>query len=171
MEYGLMFYAVAALALFSAVIVVVSRNIIHSAFSLLFSLLGVGLLYAMLSADFLAVIQLMLYVGGILVLILFAIMLTNRLENVKEANPASPRGIVFLLCGGVFAGLVFLALNAPWKLARVEPISVPTTRTIGQALLGSYLLPFEVVSVLLLVGLIGAVVVARRENLPESGQK
>ena len=162
-----MFYTVAALTLISSTIVVLSRNIIRAAFSLLFSFFGVGLLYALLSADFLAVVQLMLYVGGILVLILFAIMLTNRVESVGEAHQSYRRGPAFLLCGSLFAGLVFLALQVPWKPGPSTAF-VPTTRTIGEALLGPYLLPFEAVSVLLLVGLIGAVVVARKESRTES---
>ncbi|MEI7900750.1 MAG: NADH-quinone oxidoreductase subunit J [bacterium] len=168
MAYGLMFYVVAALTLISSAVVVLSRNIIRAAFSLLFSFLGVGLLYALLSADFLAVVQLLLYVGGILVLILFAIMLTNRVETLSEARQTYPRGPAFLLCGSLFVGLLLLALRAPWKQGPGGAVFTPTTRMIGEALLGPYLLPFEIVSVLLLVGLIGAVVVARRESRAEN---
>ena len=163
MTYAIMFYAVSALILASAAAVALSRNIIYSAFALLFAFIGVGLIYAMLSADFLAVTQMLLYVGGILVLILFAVMLTNEIEAARRSNQSASKGLAVLTAAAVFCILAAAAVFAPWKAPAAEPPFAPTTANIGNSLLGAYLLPFEIVSVLLVVGLIGAVVVARKE--------
>jgi NAD(P)H-quinone oxidoreductase subunit 6 len=166
MTYAIMFYALCALILVSSAVVALSANIIYSAFSLLFAFIGVGLIYAMLSADFLAITQLLLYVGGILVLILFAVMLTSQIEESKRSNPSVSRWLALLTAAGLFGLLTAAVLLAPWKQQEGEPPFGPMTAGIGNSLLGSYLLPFEVVSVLLVVGLIGAVVVARKETRP-----
>jgi NAD(P)H-quinone oxidoreductase subunit 6 len=163
MAYTIMFYAVSALILASAAAVALSRNIIYSAFGLLFAFMGVGMIYAMLSADFLAVVQLLLYVGGILVLILFAVMMTNEIDAARRSNRSASTVLAALTAAGVFCILAVAAVCAPWKAPVAEPPFAPTTATIGNSLLSAYLLPFEVVSVLLVVGLIGAVVVARKE--------
>ncbi len=164
MTYAIMFYALCALILVSSAAVALSTNIIYSAFSLLFAFFGVGLIYAMLSADFLAVTQLILYVGGILVLILFAVMLTFQIEETKRSNQSFSRGLALLTAAGLFALLTTAVLLAPWKPHAGEPPFGPTTAQIGNGLLGAYRLPFEVVSVLLVVGMVGAVVVARKET-------
>ena len=163
MTYAFMFYALCALILVSSATVALSTNIIYSAFSLLFAFIGVGLIYAMLSADFLAVAQLMLYVGGILVLILFAVMLTYQIEDTKRSNPSFSPWLALPMAAGLFALLTLAVLLAPWKAQAGQPPFGPMTAQIGDSLLGQYRLPFEVVSVLLVVGMIGAVVVARRE--------
>jgi NADH-quinone oxidoreductase subunit J len=159
-----MFYALCALILISSATVALSSNIIYSAFSLLFAFIGVGLIYAMLSADFLAVAQLLLYVGGILVLILFAVMLTSRIEETKRSNQSFSRGLALLMAALLFGLLTAAVLLAPWKQQSGQPSFGPMTADIGNNLLGMYRLPFEVVSVLLVVGMIGAVVVARKET-------
>ena len=105
MTYAIMFYALCALILVSSATVALSTNIIYSAFSLLFAFIGVGLIYAMLSADFLAITQLMLYVGGILVLILFAVMLTFQIEESKRSNQSFSRGLALLMAAGLFCVL------------------------------------------------------------------
>lgn len=139
-----------------------SRNLVYSAFSLLAAFAGVVGLFAFLSADFLAVVQLMVYVGGILVLILFAVMLTNRITDTKHSNPSTH----------IASGLALLALVATTLLAAVGghdwatkdvPDYAPTSTLIGEALLGPYLLPFEIAGILLLAALLAAVVVARKE--------
>ena len=162
MAYPALFYAVAGLTLLGAAGVAFSRNIIYSAFSLLATFFGVALVYALLSSDFLAVAQLLLYVGGILVLIMFAVMLTNRIGETSGSNTALTRLEGCLACGSLLVLLLLTVLLSPWLTAAGEPCFEPVTRKIGDALLGPYLLPFEIVSVLLLVGLVGAVVVARK---------
>lgn len=159
------FLAFVPIALFTvagAAGVAFSRNIVYSAFSLLACFAGMVGLFGLLSADFVAVVQLMVYVGGILVLILFAVMLTNRISATKSSNPARN-----LLLGGalgaVLLGVLVAAIDGgAWKVRSPEPFA-PTAKTIGNAFLNQYLLPFEVAGLLLLAALLAAVVVARKE--------
>ena len=127
MTYAIMFYALCALILVSSATVALSANIIYSAFSLLFAFIGVGLIYAMLSADFLAITQLMLYVGGILVLILFAVMLTYQIEESKRSNQSFSRGLALLMAAGLFCVLAMAVVLAPWKPHAAEPPFGPMT--------------------------------------------
>lgn len=159
----LLFYLLAALAMVSAAGVAFSRNIIYAALSLLGALLAAGALYVYLNADFVAVTQLLIYVGGVLVLILFAVMLTSRIEHQKETNPST--GVVpgVALLGALLGVFGYLAVKAPWRYGAKPLGANATVDTIGDAFLGEYLLPFEVVSLLLVATLIGAVVIARKE--------
>jgi NAD(P)H-quinone oxidoreductase subunit 6 len=160
------FFAVAGLTVGCALYAVSAANIVRSVFSLLGTFFGVAGLYAMLAADFLAVVQVMVYVGGILVLMLFAVMLTSQIsapqESARTGGPAGVAGAAALAC----AGLTFfatLAIRAPWHQAAPAPFE-PTTAGLGEALLGPALLPFEALSVVLLGVVIGAIVVARRRG-------
>lgn len=157
-----MFLFIAGLTLVSAAVVAFSRNIIYSAFSLLGTFGGVAGLYVFLGADFVAAVQVLIYVGGILVLILFAVMLTHRITDVRITN-RSVGTIPALIVTGVFVALLIQTIReTPW--AKAEPSEyAPTTRRIGDLLLEGYLLPFELASLVLLVALIGAVVIARKE--------
>jgi NADH-quinone oxidoreductase subunit J len=156
----LIFYAIAALVLISAAGVAFSKNILHSGFALLGTLAGVAGLYLFLGADFVGVAQIIIYVGGILVLILFAILLTNRIGDVKITNLALPRmGAAVPVVFGV-VGLVALIFRTPWP--QTQAAAAPTTARLGDAFLREYLLPFELASVILLLALIGAVIIARR---------
>ena len=157
---ALIFYAIAALVLISAAGVAFSKNILHSGFALLGALLGVAGLYFFVGADFLGAAQLLIYVGGILVLILFAVLLTNRIGDVRVSNVALPRlGAAVPVLFGVI-GLVALVLRTPWP--QTQAAAAPTTARLGDAFLREYLLPFELASVILLLALVGAVVIARR---------
>ncbi|MBW2702362.1 MAG: NADH-quinone oxidoreductase subunit J [Deltaproteobacteria bacterium] len=162
----LIFYGIAALTVVCGLYAVVSRNIVRAVFSMLGTFLGVAGLYAMLAADFVAVVQLMVYVGGILVLMIFAVMLTSHIEQASRSNPlGKPVNLVVgLLLGGVMmAMLVIVAIKAPW-LQSTPADYTPTTAALGEALLGQALLPFELMSVVLLGVVIGSVVVARRQD-------
>jgi len=164
----LIFLGVAAMTVAAAVLVALLPNIIHSAIALLFSLIGVAGIYIFLSADFLAATQMLVYVGGILVLILFAVFLSNRISDTKLNNPARfqiPSAVVCLVLFGV---LSFIAVSTPFAVKKVEYL--PTTADIGELLMTQYLLPFEVASVLLLAALVGAALVSRpsRGNPAES---
>ncbi len=158
----LLFYVVAGVTVISAGGVAFSPNIVYSAFSLMGTFMGVAALYVFLAADFVAVVQVLVYVGGILVLLLFAVMLTHRIADVRVSNRSVgvlPSLLVIALVGGVM-GKAVLAAN--WKsVAPGTPL--PTTYAIGNGFLGEYLLPFELVSVVLLAALIGAVVLSRKE--------
>ena len=164
----IVFYLLATLAVASAVGVALSRNILHSAFSLLGTLAGVAGLYFMLGADFVAVIQLLIYVGGILVLILFAVLLTREITDIKISNLSVSllAGVpaVLLLLGFVFQ----IMLHAPFPATVIA--SAPTVHRLGDALLREYLLPFEIASVILLMALVGAMVIARRAVKEEQGE-
>ena len=160
------FYGFALLTVASALVVVTVRNIVHAAFSLMVTLFGVAGLYVFLQADFLAATQVIVYVGGILVLILFGVMMTSgRLEMRIHIERGQ------LLLGGVISVALLMLLltviaNTPkWKNLSDDGEQLePTTRRIGELILnGQFLLPFEVVSVLLLVALIGAALISRKE--------
>jgi NAD(P)H-quinone oxidoreductase subunit 6 len=156
------FYLLAALTVGSAAIVAFSRNIVHSTFALLGAFIGVVGVYVLLAADFVAMVQLLVYVGGILVLTLFAVMLTQGIADVTISNRAVGRGpalVTVIVAGGVMLSAI---LRAPWARA-ASPKMNPTTYGIGSAFLDTYLLPFEVASLVLLAALLGAVVISRSE--------
>jgi NADH-quinone oxidoreductase subunit J len=158
----ILFYGFAALTIGGAGFVAFSRNIIHTAIGLLGSLIGVGCLYVFLSADFVAVTQLLVYIGGVLVLILFAVMLTSRIGDVNVSNTSFGRGGGFALLATFVPLLWFVAARAPWDEKVPGPLA-PTTAAIGNEFLTRWVLPFELASIVLLATLIGAVVMARRE--------
>jgi NADH-quinone oxidoreductase subunit J len=157
-----LFYVFAAVTVAGAAAVALSRNILYSALGLLAALLGAGALYVFLSADFVAVTQLLVYIGGVLVLILFAVMLTNRITNVNISNKSLGVGGGVALMLATAPVLVFVAVTTPWA-TRTPGALAPTTREIGNAFLTRWLLPFELASLVLLATLIGAVVIARKE--------
>ena len=152
----LVFWIVVGVTIISAVMVVQSKQLLYSAIALLFTFVGVAGLYIFLWADFIAAVQVVVYVGGILVLIVFGIMLTNKITSVK-------RGIGATVVLGILAGIGFMIINTPWyQVAATEPAQ--TTETIGRLLMMDYLLPFEVASLLLLGALIGATTLSRKEE-------
>ena len=156
------FYVIAGVTVISAAMVAFSRNIIYSAFSLLGAFAGVAGIYVLLGADFVAAVQMLLYVGGILVVILFAVMLTHRITEVQITNRAVG-GIPALVVTAIFILLLVQTIReTSWVKAR-EIVYAPTTARIGDLFLQSYLLPFELASVVLLAALIGAVVLSRKE--------
>jgi len=161
--YDIIFYLFAVVTVVSAIVVVTSKNIIYSAFSLLFTLFGIAGLYVLLGADFVAVVQIMVYVGGILILLLFGVMLTNKITSVDIRTgtinifPAL-LGSMLLLCV-----LIVLFLSTEWVTVPAE-LSKSTTAGIGKLLLTEYVLIFELLGILLLVALIGAASIARREK-------
>jgi NAD(P)H-quinone oxidoreductase subunit 6 len=157
-----LFYVLAAITLVGAAGVALSRNILYSAVGLLAGLLGAGGLYVFLSADFVAITQLLVYIGGVLVLILFAVMLTSRITEVQVSNASLGVFGGVLLFVAVAPVLLAVALLTPWAVAAPGPLG-PTTATIGNGFLTRWLLPFEVASMVLLATLVGAVVIARKE--------
>jgi len=158
----IIFYFFAALTVGSAVLVVSLKNIMRAAFALLFSLSGVAGIFALLGADFLAAAQVLIYVGGILILILFGVMLTQRIYGVQAFGPAGQVIPGALVSIAVTAALLAAIWRRPLPIVGAPP-AAPTTSGIGALLLTQYMLPFEVASVLLLVALIGAAVLARKE--------
>ena len=161
----LLFFGFAGLTVFSAMGVAFSRNIIYSAFSLLGTLLGIGALFVYLSADFLAVTQLLIYVGGVLVLVLFAVMLTSHIRDIHISNSSVGLGAGIGAFVVMTVLLILVATKTHWKVADALPASA-TAAPLGNLFLNEYVLPFEISSVVLLAALVGAVVMARKELKP-----
>jgi len=161
------FVFLALATLVGAAGVALSRNIFWSAMGLLSSLVGVGGLYVLLSADFVAITQLLVYIGGVLVLIIFAVMLTSQIQDINISNRSMGLLGGYLVFFVVATLLSFVAIWAPWKLTDVAPVA-NTTVAIGDGLLGKWLLPFEIASVLLVATLVGAIVIARKEVKSDS---
>ena len=160
----LVFYLFALLTIGSAVIVVTVRNIVHAAFSLMVTLFSIAGLYVFLQADFLAATQVIVYVGGILVLILFGVMMTSGRLDMKlkmERGQLFWGGLVTIL---IFTLLLGVIRRTPWNVQEELGSVEGTTSQIGKAILQKeFLLPFEVASVILLIALIGAVLISRKE--------
>ena len=126
--------------------------------------LSVAGLYLMLNASFVAAAQVLVYVGAVNVLILFAIMLVNKKENLESIPGLALRRVLSgAVCAGLFALLIRVAFVTPWPLPGPEPVGEDATIRIGEHLFSDYLLPFELASVLLLIAMIGAIVLARRD--------
>ena len=158
---NLLFLFLTVLIISSAINVVVSSQLIYSAVSLLFTLFGVAGLYVFLYADFMAAAQVIIYVGGILVLIIFGVMLTNKIDTPNIVSSSSNQVVGFF--ASFFLLLIQLAVifKTDWKQGLVQD-SESTVDIIGNLLLQDYLLAFEVVSILLLAALIGAAFLSRR---------
>ncbi len=156
------FYLVAAVTVVFAAVVAFSRNIVHSAFSLVGTFGGVAGIYVLLGADFVAAVQVLIYVGGILVLILFAVMLTHRIAEVEITNRSVGK-LPALITAGILLFSLFQAIQETRWVKAQETGYLTTTAQIGDLFLQNYLLPFELASVVLLVALIGAVILSRKE--------
>ena len=158
----ILFYSIVLLVVLSSCWVVMSPNLVHSAVSLLFTLFGVAGLYVFLYADFMAASQVIIYVGGILVLIIFGVMLTNKLDDPRLSNPSHNQLIAGIFCLLLLIFQFQIIFNTNWNLGELI-VRESTVNDIGRMLLSKYLLPFEVVSVLLLAALIGAAMLSRKK--------
>lgn len=161
--YDVIFYLFAIITLGSAALVVSSKNIVHSAFYLLFTFFGVAGIYALLGADFVAVVQLLVYVGGILILLLFGVMLTNKISNVDLRT-----GTIHILPAAIGVGMLWGALTAvmtksSWLQGK-ELSSEFTAPYLGKMLTTDYVLIFELLGILLLIALVAAASIARRDK-------
>ena len=158
-----LFFLFAGFVLAASLMVVLGRNLVHSAIALIFTFFGVAALYVLLDAEFLAAVQVLLYIGGITILLLFAIMLTSRL---------SPRGLeIFneqvIPAALVSGGILLVLLYAAWegiRLAGPPPAPLDSTTALGTMFLTTHVLPFEVASILLLVAMVGAILLARKDR-------
>jgi NADH-quinone oxidoreductase subunit J len=157
---AILFYLFAAMAGGAALCVVISRNIVRTAVALLFTLTGVAGLYFMLSAEFLAAVQLVVYAGGTLILIIFGVMLTSK-SPFSRFQATIGEVIIALSLGAVlFIAMTMAILRTSFGGEEIVGQTYPIDR-LGQVLLGDYLVPFEVVSVLLLAVMIGAAYLAK----------
>ncbi len=162
--FDVMFYVIAALTLFSASVMVFGRNIIYNAVGLLLAFVGVAGIYVMLGADFLAATQMLIYVGGILVLLLFGVMLSQRFSGAEMRTGTLRVWPAILVCAGIAAILVRVITSNPWNVATSAEMQ-PTVHNLGYLLMTDYLIPFEIVSVLLLAALVGAAFISRRREV------
>ena len=169
------FYAFAALTLAGGLAVLLTRNVLYAAFFLLLTLLGTAALFVLASADFLAIAQIMIYVGGVLVLVIFGVMLTHTPDRSADASSSqtpnrvtsmnrvsTPLGwmLPILVAGGLFMVLYTLVVRANFSML-TRPVGwTSTIRTIGKQLMTEYVVPFEIVGILLLAALVGATYLA-----------
>ncbi len=150
--------------------VVLLPKIVHSAFLLAGVFISISGLYILLNADFVAAAQILVYVGAVNVLILFAIMLVNKQEDYAKLPGRLIRKVATaVVCFGLFALLGTMVLVTPWSLDSTSPAVVENTViALGEHFFSDYLLPFELASVLLLMAMVGAIILARRDLIPES---
>ncbi len=162
------FLILSAFILGAALVVVTVKNIIHSALWLIASFFGVGALYLLMEAEFVAVVQVLVYVGAISILILFAIMLTRHVTGEGVRQLYQRWWVALLVSGGLFGLLIVPTVyNYNWEGTAPkaeQPVAISSAVELGRAFMSEYLLPFELASVLLLVALIGAIVIAFEER-------
>jgi len=179
---SLAFFVIAFLIIASSIFVVTSKNIFHSAIFLILALFGVAGLFVLLNAPFLAAAQVLIYVGAISVLMIFAVMLTARIADASLRYTNEQVGLGLAVSVGLLAVILYSLYQTPFEVSGL-PVTEGAGMTLGKLLLTKYVLPFEVISVLLLAALIGAVVIARKDTrhgsetkprhipLPKSAQK
>jgi NAD(P)H-quinone oxidoreductase subunit 6 len=163
------FALLAAMMIGAALGVVLITNIVYSAFLLGGVFISIAGMYILLNADFVAAAQILIYVGAVNVLILFAIMLVNKREDFAPVRNAWVRkGATALVCAGLFVLLSTMVLATPWAISTDVPNAAESSIVqIGKHFFSDYLLPFELASVLLLMAMVGAIILARREFLPD----
>ena len=160
------FLILAAVVVIGSLGVILLPNIVYSAFLLGGVFMAVAGLYLLLNASFVAAAQVLVYVGAVNVLILFAIMLVNKKEDLKPMKSLQIRRVLSAgVCIGLLMLLVRVDLTTPWALPGPAAIGEDATVRIGEHLFTDYLLPFELASVLLLIAMIGAIILARRDVL------
>jgi len=156
------------LMIFSALGVVLLSNIVYSAFLLALTFISVSGLYILLNAGFVAAAQVLVYVGAVNVLILFGIMLVNKVEVFSEVKNAwVGKAATGAVCAGLFGLIGTMVTSHPWAISTAPAAGDKAIEVIGQHFFSDFLLPFELASILLLVALVGAIVLARREFLPD----
>ncbi|PWJ44133.1 NADH-quinone oxidoreductase subunit J family protein [Sediminitomix flava] len=157
----LFFYFFGGLTIISATLILLSKNVIHSAFYLLNSLLGVAAIFVFALADFLAIAQVMVYIGGILVLMLFGIMYTRNANDNQRGHHYLMGGISSLILFGL---IFFLTQNVELQAQPSVALKYQTFEVIGIKLMTHHILAFETIAIFLLIVLIGATYIAAREE-------
>jgi NADH:ubiquinone oxidoreductase subunit 6 (subunit J) len=157
------FWGLAIVLVGSALFVVLSKNLFHSVLWLALSLTGTAGIFLVLEVEFLAAVQLLLYAGGVITIVVFAIVVTERLVGVRISQTSRQLGTATIVCGGLLAALLLFLRRGPLPAER-PPLGEDMTRAIGEALLTRYVLPFELLAVLFLVALLGAIYLARPDD-------
>jgi len=140
--------------------IIVARSLLHAVLLLILSFVGIAGVFITLSADFVAVVQVLVYAGAIAVLLIFAVMLTPESDRKNSGNMLQFPALV--LSGLIIAGVTFIVLETDWRVASRGPFET-TAAEIGDALVSPFALPFEIASVLLVVALVGAIVLVRED--------
>jgi NAD(P)H-quinone oxidoreductase subunit 6 len=163
------FAILAVMMIGGALGVVLFSNIVYSAFLLCAVFTSIAGMYLLLNADFVAAAQVLIYVGAVNVLILFAIMLVNKQQDFPAISNAWVRQVATaLVCVGLFALLGTMVLSTPWAIETTTGVPAESSIvTIGKHFFSDFLLPFELASVFLLMAMVGAIVLARRDFLPD----
>ena len=165
--YAVTFIMFSGLVIGASLLCVLSKKLMHSAIGLLFTLFGVAGLYALLAADFLAIVQIMVYIGGILTLIIFGVMLISRVSDVERkvnvmGSVSIVAGVILAIASAAFFSFLFVTTD--WIKVSVHSIPDGTISYIGTLLMTNYLAAFIVAAILLLVAFIGSALFARRKN-------
>lgn len=164
---GVVFWILSVVIIVSAIMVVTVKNIFHSALALIACLFTVAGIYVTLNAEFIAAAQVLIYVGAVSVLMIFAIMLTGKLSSKKIIQTNKNAVVAAVICLAFFFTIIMIngAIHPDvWAPAIAGQLPDANILTLGKALLTQFMLPFEVVSVLMLAALIGAVLLAREEG-------
>ena len=168
----IIFIFIAAVVLVAAIMVVTTQNLVRAALWLILALFGIAGIFVLLEAGFLAVVQVVVYIGAIAILFIFAVMLTRKVMKDSGPQTNTSWGLAALISGAFFASSVFTIVN--WSDASKTPAplaeGIDTVTQLGVALVSpdAYVIPFEVASVLLLAALIGAIVVSWDRNQEEN---
>lgn len=163
----IIFYIFAGITVISALMILFTRNVLYSAFLLIITFLGVSAIYVFAGADFLAITQILVYVGGILVLMIFGVMLTNKISGQAVLTEGQHHFWAALVGLSLFGLLAYSILQVNFAslswLQQGNLIEGSTIKTLGILLMSDYVLPFELAGILLLVALIGAAFIAKRQ--------
>lgn len=160
----LAFWSLAIVLVGSALAVVLSRNLFHSVLWLALALTGTAGVFLLLEAEFLAAVQLLLYAGGIVTIVVFAIVVTERLVGERISQTSRRIGAGAVTSIAFIALVVNTILRQPLPAATTQPLPADLTRTVGESVLTRFVLPFELLAVLMLAAMLGAVYFARPED-------
>jgi NADH-quinone oxidoreductase subunit J len=165
----LIFGFVSLVTLGAAVAVVTNKNILHSAFYLVLAFVGVAAIYVLLEAPFIAVVQVLVYIGAIAILIVFAIMLTRQIMS-KDLEQKNAQWVLAALSAiALFGVMGWIVYSVNWPVAGAA-VPEDTITFLGQELLSTYVVPFEIASVLLLAALVGAILIGRERDQVERSE-
>ncbi len=161
------FFIIAAVIVFGAIYIVTTRNIMHAVFMHLLTMSIIGGIYILLYAEFIAAMQVLIYAGAVTTMVIFALMLTKS-QSVKEgiglAVDNQQKGWAFITAAGFLAMLLYVLVPEKWPALEGAVKSKASVSALGKTIFGSYVLPFELISVLLLAALVGVIVLARKEE-------
>lgn len=166
---ALAFYGLAFLLVGASILAVAVRNVFHAAMFLILALFAVAGFFILLHAEFLAAVQVLIYVGAVAILMIFAVMLTTRLTDARVRAHNEQVGAGLVVAVAMFVAVTMALWSTSWPVTEA-PGAVDNVRTLGRLLMTRFVLPFEIASVLLLAAMIGAIVIAAKES-DEPGQE